>query len=63
MGIFDSWSDNDLLAALEEAQGDLDLAISRIVEGQTEQWDQVPAKRKEKKTTDSFTSSRGFFVY
>ena len=31
--LFSEWSDDDLLFVLEEANGDLDLAIDRISEG------------------------------
>ena len=34
-----NFDDNDLLSILEEAQDDLDLAIARISEGQTETWE------------------------
>lgn len=33
--LFNDWSEADLLATIEEVQGDLDLAISRIAEGMT----------------------------
>jgi hypothetical protein len=47
--IFPEWSEMDLMAVIEEAQGDLALAVSRITEGQAEQWDEVKStKRKEK---------------
>lgn len=35
--LFSEWSDDDLLFVLEEANGDLDLAIDRISEGKTKQ--------------------------
>lgn len=34
--LFSDWSDDDLLFALEEANGDLDLTIDRISEGDYE---------------------------
>ncbi|KAJ3080468.1 RNAPII degradation factor [Quaeritorhiza haematococci] len=44
-----SWSDADLVSILEEAGGDLDLAISRISEGHAEQWGEVKTSKKKDK--------------
>ena len=46
--IFESWSDQDLLAALEEADGDVTLTVTRITEGLTQQWHST-TKTKPKK--------------
>lgn len=56
--IFETWTDNDLISVLEEAQGDLELAIGRISEGQAKQWEVKP-KRKERKKVE--TPVRGAF--
>ncbi len=49
--IFEHWSDMDFIACLEEAQGDLQLAIGRISEGQAEQWGEVKTNKKKEKPT------------
>jgi hypothetical protein len=51
--IFEAWSDMDLIACLEEAQGDLQLAIGRISEGQAEQWGEVKTNKKKEKPKKS----------
>jgi hypothetical protein len=50
--IFESWSDMDLIACLEEAHGDLQLVIGRISEGQAEQWGEVKQQKKKDKKHD-----------
>lgn len=40
----DTYEDSDLLTALEEAGGDLELAIARISEGQISTWGKVKTK-------------------
>ncbi|KAJ1926699.1 RNAPII degradation factor [Tieghemiomyces parasiticus] len=39
--LFPKWTDEDLLCTLEEAYGDLDIAIDRITQGYANQWGQV----------------------
>ncbi|CEJ00601.1 hypothetical protein RMCBS344292_14653 [Rhizopus microsporus] len=46
--LFSDWSDDDLLFVLEEANGDLDLAIDRISEGHANQWGEVKTKKSKK---------------
>ncbi|GAA5887267.1 hypothetical protein JCM6882_002468 [Rhodosporidiobolus microsporus] len=43
--LFPQWSDEDLLFALQEANGDLEVAIVRMSEGLTEQWGAVKTKK------------------
>ncbi|KAL4954503.1 hypothetical protein BDW69DRAFT_139647 [Aspergillus filifer] len=45
--LFSDWTDEDLVFALEDADGDLEQAIDRISEGNVSQWGEV-----KKKTTD-----------
>ncbi|OJJ00239.1 hypothetical protein ASPVEDRAFT_81814 [Aspergillus versicolor CBS 583.65] len=45
--LFPDWKDDDLVFALEDADGDLEQAIDRISEGNVSQWGEV-----KKKTTD-----------
>ncbi|TPR08986.1 Enoyl-CoA hydratase/isomerase family protein [Aspergillus niger] len=45
--LFSDWTDEDLVFALEDANGDLEEAIDRISEGNVAQWGEV-----KKKTTD-----------
>ncbi|KAL2814242.1 hypothetical protein BDW59DRAFT_154473 [Aspergillus cavernicola] len=45
--LFPDWTDEDLIFALEDADGDLEQAIDRISEGNVSQWGEV-----KKKTTD-----------
>jgi len=60
--LFPNWTDEDLLMALNEASGDLELAAARISEGLAEKWGSVKTK-KDKKTSSpvlaSFQPSRG----
>ncbi|KAI5287634.1 RNAPII degradation factor [Ascosphaera acerosa] len=37
--LFPDWSDEDLLSALEDAAGDLELVVERITEGTISQWE------------------------
>ncbi|KAG0165064.1 RNAPII degradation factor [Apophysomyces sp. BC1015] len=46
--LFEDWSDEDLLFAIEEANGDLELAIDRITEGHVSQWGEVKTKKSKK---------------
>ncbi|CAO0794759.1 unnamed protein product [Mucor circinelloides] len=49
--LFPEWSHNDLLFVMDECQGDLDLAITRISEGHANQWGQVKSKKPKPKPT------------
>ncbi|KAI8380908.1 uncharacterized protein BYT42DRAFT_564652 [Radiomyces spectabilis] len=46
--LFADWSDDDLLFAISEADGDLELTIDRISEGHTSQWGEVKTKKSKK---------------
>ncbi|KAJ2604026.1 RNAPII degradation factor [Coemansia sp. RSA 1722] len=46
--MFPDWTDADLLSALKEADGNLEITIARIAEGHTTQWGEVKS-RKEKR--------------
>ncbi|KAI9345991.1 hypothetical protein DFJ73DRAFT_761365 [Zopfochytrium polystomum] len=50
------WSEMDLIAALEEVQGDLDDAITRISEGTAARWNTSGKKGKKKDAKPSNTS-------
>ncbi|EGG11513.1 uncharacterized protein MELLADRAFT_115287, partial [Melampsora larici-populina 98AG31] len=54
--LFPTWTDEDLLMALNEASGDLELAATRISEGLAEQWGSVKSK-KDKKVVPSATQA------
>ncbi|KAI0841163.1 hypothetical protein F5Y06DRAFT_214487 [Hypoxylon sp. FL0890] len=60
--LFPHWSDADILYALKETDGDVEVAATRIAEGTISQWGEVP---KQKKTTtrskpkESSTSTGG----
>ncbi|KAJ1561702.1 hypothetical protein HK096_003667, partial [Nowakowskiella sp. JEL0078] len=60
--IFQDWSKQDLLTTLDEANGDLDLAISRISEGWAQQWGDVTKQKrkpeKQKLKTEVIPSSK-----
>ncbi|CEP07683.1 hypothetical protein [Parasitella parasitica] len=47
--LFPEWSHNDLLFAMDECRGDLELAIARISEGHANQWGQVKSKKSKPK--------------
>ncbi|EXJ87757.1 hypothetical protein A1O1_04683 [Capronia coronata CBS 617.96] len=58
------WSDEDLVYALQETDGDLDAAVDRISSGTISQWGEVKKKHPKPKetpvaTTDSSTRGRG----
>ncbi|KAG1348753.1 hypothetical protein G6F62_003780 [Rhizopus arrhizus] len=46
--LFADWSEEDLLFTLQDANGDLELAIDRISIGQVNQWDEVKTKKSKK---------------
>ncbi|KAG0174782.1 RNAPII degradation factor [Apophysomyces sp. BC1034] len=59
--LFTDWSDEDLLFAIKDADGDLELAVDRISEGHANQWDEVKTKKSKKdaqKTTSVSTHQR-----
>lgn len=56
--LFPNWTDEDLLMALNEAAGDLELAAARISEGLTEQWGSVKTKKDKKSGSPVQASSQ-----
>ncbi|GAB5591745.1 RNAPII degradation factor [Umbelopsis nana] len=48
--LFSEWSDEDLLFALQEVDGDLELAAVRISEGWANQWGEVKGKKTKKES-------------
>ncbi|CEP12084.1 hypothetical protein [Parasitella parasitica] len=46
--LFTEWTDDDLLFTLQDADGDLELAIDRISEGHANQWGEVKTKKSKK---------------
>jgi len=48
--LFAGWSDDDLIFALKEADGDLELAIDRISSGVVNQWGEVKTKKAKKES-------------
>ncbi|WAR51910.1 hypothetical protein PtB15_1B347 [Puccinia triticina] len=57
--LFPNWTDEDLLMALNEAAGDLELAAARISEGLAEKWGSVKTKKDKKTSSPVLPSSRG----
>lgn len=55
--VFPLWSEDDLLFAIQDADGDIELAIARISEGFTPQWGEVKRKQKEKSKNKAIDSS------
>ncbi|EER37128.1 rnapii degradation factor def1 [Histoplasma capsulatum var. duboisii H88] len=46
--LFADWTDEDLVFALEDADGDLEIAIERITEGNVSQWGEVKKKHTDR---------------
>ncbi|ORY90594.1 hypothetical protein BCR43DRAFT_116326 [Syncephalastrum racemosum] len=46
--LFSDWSDEDLLFAIRDADGDLEMTIGRIAEGHAVRWDEVKSKKSSK---------------
>ncbi|OIW31724.1 hypothetical protein CONLIGDRAFT_237382 [Coniochaeta ligniaria NRRL 30616] len=58
--MFPTWSDIDILYALQEADGDENLAVTRIADGTATQWGEVSKQKKVPKTkakSDLFTTT------
>ncbi|PGH27441.1 hypothetical protein AJ80_00919 [Polytolypa hystricis UAMH7299] len=49
--LFPDWTDEDLIFALEDADGDLEIAIDRITEGNVSQWGEVKKKHTDRSKT------------
>ncbi|KAM7216333.1 hypothetical protein V8F06_008255 [Rhypophila decipiens] len=57
-GVAPDWSDVDLLTALQETNGDVNTAASRIIDGTIERWGEVSKAKKERKPkNDVFTTT------
>ncbi|EJU00558.1 hypothetical protein DACRYDRAFT_23012 [Dacryopinax primogenitus] len=56
--MYPDWTDEDVLFLLEEVQGDVEVAVSRITEGHAERWSQT-TKKKEKKHTAASIPANG----
>ncbi|KAF9557835.1 hypothetical protein EC968_007417 [Mortierella alpina] len=52
--LFADWSEEDLLYAIQDAGGDVELAIVRISEGHAPQWGEVKGKKKTPKPKTTF---------
>ncbi|KAI7854391.1 hypothetical protein BDC45DRAFT_125181 [Circinella umbellata] len=46
--LFTDWTDDDLLFAIQDANGDLEVAVDRISEGHVFQWGEVKSKKSKK---------------
>ncbi|KAH8921750.1 hypothetical protein BT69DRAFT_302638 [Atractiella rhizophila] len=57
---FPNWSEEDLLFVLQEAGGDLELAIARISEGHAQQWSSAKTKKPKKDANSSALPSDSF---
>ncbi|ORY79297.1 hypothetical protein BCR35DRAFT_96755 [Leucosporidium creatinivorum] len=55
--LFPDWSDEDILQAIQDANGDVETTILRISEGHAQQWGAV-TKKKVKKEQPAFTPSQ-----
>lgn len=51
--LFPDWSDLDLLLALGEASGQVELAVARIAEGHAEQFESVTSKKNSAKSSNA----------
>ncbi|KAG0364587.1 RNAPII degradation factor [Gamsiella multidivaricata] len=68
--LFADWTEEDLLYAIQDANGDVELAILRISEGHASQWGEVKGKKKtpkpkiasEKQEFRTSNSQRGGFA-
>ncbi|UZJ54178.1 hypothetical protein CBS101457_003498 [Exobasidium rhododendri] len=58
--LFTDWTDEDLLFALQEASGEMEVAIGRISEGHAEQFSSVKSKKQVKKETGSTVTPSTF---
>ncbi|KAK2031767.1 hypothetical protein LX32DRAFT_636990 [Colletotrichum zoysiae] len=55
--LFPDWSEQDILYALQETDGDENLAVTRIAEGTISQWGEVTKKAPRSKAKDSTTAA------
>lgn len=55
--LFGDWTDEDLLFALQETGGEIELAVGRISEGQVEQFSSVKSKKQTRKESTPAASA------
>ncbi|OLN97052.1 CUE domain-containing protein [Colletotrichum chlorophyti] len=55
--LFPDWSEQDILYALQETDGDENLAVTRIAEGTISQWGEVTKKAPRSKAKESTTTA------
>ncbi|KAG7059158.1 rnapii degradation factor def1 [Colletotrichum scovillei] len=55
--LFPDWSEQDILYALQETDGDENLTVTRIAEGTISQWGEVTKKAPRSKAKDSTTAA------
>ncbi|KAF9998347.1 hypothetical protein BGZ80_006805, partial [Entomortierella chlamydospora] len=60
--LFPDWTEEDLLYAIQDAGGDVNLATLRISEGHATQWGEVKGKKKTQKPKTTTSSQRGGFA-
>ncbi|KAG8872791.1 hypothetical protein FRB97_007352 [Tulasnella sp. 331] len=60
--IYSTWSDEDLLSALGESNGNVDAVAERISDGRVEQWGSVSSKKDKKDKERPFSSAGGHQV-
>ncbi|KAJ1826622.1 RNAPII degradation factor, partial [Coemansia sp. RSA 2599] len=64
--MFPDWTDADLLSALKEADGNLEITIARIAEGHTTQWGEVKSRKEKRQATkqheDTKSSEKASYV-
>ncbi|PWA01730.1 hypothetical protein BB558_002146 [Smittium angustum] len=56
--VFPNWSEPDLIYALEEAEGDLEITIARITDGIACQWGEVKSRKDKKQQQQPKRTSR-----
>ncbi|KAJ1931676.1 RNAPII degradation factor, partial [Kickxella alabastrina] len=49
--MFPDWTDADLLSAIKEADGNLEITIARIAEGHATQWGEVKSRKEKRQVT------------
>ncbi|CAG8499416.1 10535_t:CDS:10 [Ambispora gerdemannii] len=57
--LFENWTDEDLLFALKDSDGDLELTVSRISDGHANQWGEVKSRKHKKESNTKVKASSG----
>ncbi|CAG8564326.1 5807_t:CDS:10, partial [Ambispora leptoticha] len=57
--LFENWTDEDLLYALKDSDGDLELTASRITDGYANQWGEVKSRKHKKESNTKAKVSSG----